>query len=213
MKSLILLSGGMDSTTLLYERRTEIGLAVHFDYGSKHNHKEKDYARFNCQNLGIPFLSLDISSIFVHFKSALLKGGEEIPEGHYEEESMKKNIVPFRNGILLSLATGIAESNGFSKLLIANHFGDHAIFPDCRQSFIDPFTQSIREGTGNRIELQAPYTSITKKQIVDIGKQIPDLDYEKTWSCYVGGEYHCGKCGTCIERKEALGNFDPTIYL
>lgn len=124
---------------------------------------------------------------------------------------MKSTVVPFRNGIMLSIAAGVAESNGLKRILIANHFGDHAIYPDCRKSFIDPMREAIKEGTYEQIEVFAPYTSISKRDIGLIGQKL-GIDYATTYSCYKGGEKHCGKCGTCVERKEALEGFDPTEY-
>ena len=141
-------------------------------------------------------------------------GNEAIPEGHYADENMKSTVVPFRNGIMLSIACGIAESNGLKRVLIANHGGDHAIYPDCRSSFIRAMNEAMREGTYEHIEILAPYTEITKTDIARRGKQL-HVDYAATWSCYKGGEKHCGKCGTCVERKEALrdaGIDDPTEY-
>lgn len=211
--TIIIYSGGMDSTTLLHENADRIGLAINYNYGGKHNKREVQFAKANCKQLGIPLQVINLIQIFKNLKSNLLIGGEDIPKGHYEDESMKKNVVPFRNGIMLAIAAGIAESHNFTRILIANHFGDHAIFPDCRQNFADAIGQAITEGTWERIKLDAPYTTITKRQIALRGKAIPALNYKTTWSCYVGGKLHCGECGTCIERREALAGFDPTIYL
>jgi 7-cyano-7-deazaguanine synthase len=212
MSSLILYSGGMDSTVLLYKFRDEIKLAVSFYYGSKHNVMEYKYAKMNTDKTGIKHLKLDISGIFEYIKSDLLLKGGEIPEGHYTDISMKKTVIPFRNGIMLSIAAGIAESNDIDTILIANHFGDHAIYPDCRKDFITPMTEAINKGTWNNISLLAPFTSLTKTEIAHIGREL-GVDFTQTYSCYKGGEIHCGKCGTCVERKEALSGFDSTKYL
>lgn len=208
--SLIIVSGGMDSVTLLHEHADEIKLAISFDYGQKHA-KELEFAKRNCNLLSIPHAVVNLSEVGKFLKSDLLKSGGEIPEGHYEDESMKKTVVPFRNGIMLSIASGIAESNDCKKVLIGNHKGDHAIYPDCRFDFISAMSQAITKGTYENIQLVAPYTEITKRDIALIGKKI-GLDYSETWSCYKGGEFHCGKCGTCTERKEALEGFDVTQY-
>jgi 7-cyano-7-deazaguanine synthase len=149
-----------------------------------------------------------------YFVSSLLEGGEEIPEGHYADENMKSTVVPFRNGIMLSIAVGIAESNGLKYVMMANHGGDHAIYPDCRPEFVDAFDQAACVGTFVNVHLRSPYTNITKADIACRGKEL-GIDYSKTWSCYKGGEKHCGKCGTCVERREAFelaGIDDQTLY-
>lgn len=213
-KSMIILSGGMDSVTLLYDYEEEIALAVTFDYGSNHNKREKEFAKYHCEKLGIEHITIPLTFIHDYFKSSLLEGASAIPDGHYEDETMKSTVVPFRNGIMLSIACGIAESRGFETVFIANHFGDHAIYPDCRKGFIDAMSETMRLGTYKGILIDAPYTSLTKTDIAKIGKSL-GIDYSKTYSCYKGGEKHCGKCGTCVERKEALrdaGIEDPTEY-
>lgn len=201
--SVIVLSGGMDSTTLLHERKEQISLAVTFDYGSKHNAREIECARKNCEMLGIEHIVIPLEFMGKYFKSSLLIGGEDIPEGHYADENMKSTVVPFRNGIMLSIAAGLAENRGLKKVMIANHGGDHAIYPDCRPGFVDAMSEAIRQGTYEGIVIDAPYTHITKSDIARIGKKI-GVDYSLTYSCYKGGEEHCGKCGTCVERMEAL---------
>lgn len=213
-KSLIILSGGMDSVTLLYDYEEEIALAVTFDYGSNHNKREEEFAKYHCEKLGIEHIIIPLTFIHDYFKSSLLEGASAIPDGHYEDETMKSTVVPFRNGIMLSVACGLAESRELEKVLIANHFGDHAIYPDCRKGFIDAISEAMRNGTYKGITIDAPYTTITKTDIAKIGKSL-GIDYSKTYSCYKGGEKHCGKCGTCVERREALrdaGIEDPTEY-
>lgn len=213
-KSLIILSGGMDSVTLLYDRKDEIAVAVTFDYGSNHNKREEEFAKYHCEKLGIEHIIIPLTFIHDYFKSSLLEGASAIPDGHYEDETMKSTVVPFRNGIMLSVACGLAESRELEKVLIANHFGDHAIYPDCRKGFIDAMSEAMKCGTYKGITIDAPYTTITKTDIAKIGKSL-GIDYSKTYSCYKGGEKHCGKCGTCVERKEALrdaGIEDPTEY-
>lgn len=213
--SLIIVSGGMDSTTMLYEYADQIALAVSFDYGSNHNKNEIPFAQLHCKRLGIPHLVIPLDFMHQYFKSSLLEGADAIPEGNYDDENMKSTVVPFRNGIMLAIACGIAESNGLTKVMMANHFGDHSIYPDCRAEFVNAMSLAMQYGTYEHIQIIAPYTNITKTDIAVRGKHI-GLDYTETWSCYKGGEKHCGKCGTCMERKEALreaGIEDKTEYL
>lgn len=212
--SAIIVSGGMDSITLLYDRQDEIALGISFDYGSNHNAREIPLARMHCERLGIRHVTIDLAFMHQHFKSSLLEGAEAIPEGHYADDNMKSTVVPFRNGIMLSIAVGIAESHGLGKVLIANHGGDHTIYPDCRPEFIQAIDAASRAGTYAQVSVVAPYTNITKADIAAIGRRL-GIDYAETWSCYKGGEKHCGKCGTCVERKEALalaGIADTTEY-
>ena len=201
--SVIIVSGGMDSTTLLYDRRDEIALAISFDYGSNHNAREIAYAEMHCKRLGIEHITIPLDFMHKYFRSSLLEGADAIPEGHYADENMKSTVVPFRNGIMLAVAAGVAESRNLTKLLIANHGGDHTIYPDCRPEFISAMDSATNAGTYVGVRVVAPYTNITKGDIARIGKKL-GIDYAETWSCYKGGEKHCGKCGTCVERKEAL---------
>lgn len=211
MKAVLIYSGGLDSTTLLYEYKDRIALAVSFDYGSKHNAREIAHARENCKRLGIKHLVIPLAFIGQYFKSDLLLSGGEIPEGSYADDNMKSTVVPFRNGIMLAIAAGLAESYGLDTVMLANHSGDHAIYPDCRPEFVEGMDKAIQAGTYEGIRVVSPYCDITKRDIALRGKAI-GLDYSLTYSCYKGGEKHCGKCGTCTERKEALEGFDPTEY-
>ena len=213
--SVIIVSGGMDSVTLLYEYKDRIALGISFDYGSNHNSKEIPFAKLHCERLGIKHITIPLDFMHQYFKSSLLEGADAIPEGHYEDENMKSTVVPFRNGIMLAIAAGIAESNGLSNVMIANHGGDHAIYPDCRPEFISAMSQATKTGSYNGVTVLAPYTNISKSDIARHGKAL-GIDYTETWSCYKGGEKHCGKCGTCVERKEALqeaGIEDKTEYM
>ena len=213
--SLIIVSGGMDSITLLHERKDTIALAVSFDYGSNHNAREIPFARLHCQRLGIRHVVIPLAFMQQYFKSSLLEGADAIPDGHYADSNMKSTVVPFRNGIMLSIAVGIAESNSLRRVLIANHGGDHAIYPDCRPEFITAIDAAAKAGTYVDVAIEAPYTNISKTDIARRGKSLA-IDYSETWSCYKGGQFHCGTCGTCVERKEALreaGIADPTVYL
>lgn len=216
MKVVVLVSGGMDSVTALHAaaREHEVVTGLSFDYGSKHNHREIPFATHHCGLLGVPHETVVLDFMDRLFKSDLLRSGGEVPEGHYEAENMKQTVVPFRNGILLSIATGYAESVGAEGLVIAAHSGDHAIYPDCREAFMEPMAAAIRAGTYAGISVLRPFIHERKEGIAAIGAQL-GLDFAMTWSCYKGGELHCGKCGTCVERKEAFalaGLEDPTVY-
>lgn len=213
--SLLIYSGGIDSTTMLYEYRDRIALAVSFDYGSNHNAREIDCARYHCQKLSIPQRIIPLNFFSGNIRSSLLDGADAIPEGNYDDQNMKSTVVPFRNGIMLSIAAGIAESEGLRHVMIANHAGDHAIYPDCRPGFIAAMSEAIKNGTYEGIDLFAPYTNITKTEIIRHGQQL-GIDWSHTWSCYKGLDQHCGLCGTCRERREAFleaGIPDPTTYL
>ncbi len=212
--SLLVLSGGMDSTTMLYDFAEQVALAVTFNYGSNHNAREIECARRHCAALGIEHLVIDLDFMHRYFRSSLLQGADSIPEGHYADDNMKSTVVPFRNGIMLAVAAGLAESRSLKALMIANHAGDHAIYPDCRPGFVRAMDRAIQEGTYEGIVLRAPYTLLSKGQIAARGAEL-GLDYSTTYSCYKGGEKHCGRCGTCIERREALaeaGITDTTPY-
>ena len=212
--SIIVLSGGLDSTTMLYEYKDDIALALSFDYGSNHNARELAFARLHCERLGIPHIIIPLDFIHQYFRSSLLEGADAIPDGNYDDNNMRSTVVPFRNGIMLAIAAGMAETRGLSRIMMANHAGDHAIYPDCRQSFVDAMNQAIMAGTYEGITLFTPYTNLTKADIARHGKAL-GIDYSETWSCYKGGEKHCGKCGTCTERREALreaGIIDTTEY-
>lgn len=210
--ALLVYSGGMDSTTMLYEYKDKIKVAVSFDYGSKHSGMEFVSAHLHTKKLRLPLERIYLPFIKDYFSSDLLKGQGSIPKGHYEDASMKRTVVPFRNGIMLSIAAGLAESYGLNTLLIANHAGDHVIYPDCRENFINAMKNSIYQGTDKKVLLSAPYTQLTKRQIAMKGIKL-GVDYSLTYSCYNGGSIHCGECGTCVERKEALQGFDTTKYL
>lgn len=212
--SIIILSGGLDSTTMLYEYKEQIALALSFDYGSNHNKKELSFASLHCKRLGIQHIIIPLEFIHQYFHSSLLEGADAVPEGEYDDENMRSTVVPFRNGIMLAIAAGMAENNGLKQILMANHSGDHAIYPDCRPEFVKAMDAAIEAGTYDGVRLFTPYTNLTKADIARHGKAL-GIDYSETWSCYKGGEVHCGKCGTCTERREALreaGVTDSTVY-
>ena len=213
--SVIIYSGGLDSTTLLYEERERVALAVTFDYGSNHAAREIACARRHCALLGIEHLVIELGFMSRYFTSSLLSGADAIPDGSYDDSNMHSTVVPFRNGIMLSVACGLAESRGLTRVLIANHGGDHAIYPDCRPEFVRAMDGAMQAGTYDGVTLAAPYTNLTKADLVRRGAKL-GIDYSQTYSCYRGGEQHCGTCGTCTERRQALreaGIDDPTEYL
>lgn len=217
MKTLVLLSGGMDSVTALYwaKKHHEVVGALSFDYGSKHNGREIPMAKWHAEQLDVPHVVIDLGFMNRYFKSSLLHSGEEIPDGHYAEENMKSTVVPFRNGIMLSVACGFAESQNADGLVIAAHGGDHAIYPDCREEFMQGMAAAMAAGTYTKTQLLRPFIRMDKAQIAQFGAA-EGIHYGQTYSCYKGGEIHCGTCGTCVERKEAFelaGIQDPTEYL
>lgn len=216
MKVCVLLSGGMDSVTVLYEamRTHEVVACLSFDYGSKHNAREIPFARLHAERHGIAHHTVSLDFMDKLFKSDLLQSGGEIPEGHYAEESMKRTVVPFRNGIMLAVATGFAESVEAGGVVIAAHSGDHAIYPDCREPFMQAMGDAMQHGTYVDIQLLRPFIEMDKAAIAKRGVEL-GIDFAETWSCYKGGEIHCGVCGTCVERREAFllaGLTDPTRY-
>ena len=216
MKVVVLCSGGMDSVTALYwaAREHEVVAAVSFDYGAKHNHRELPLAAEHATKLGVRHETIAMEFVNRLFASDLLKSGGEIPEGHYEAANMKQTVVPFRNAIMLSIASGFAESVGAGAVVIAAHGGDHAIYPDCREDFMQAMGEAMSLGTYVGVRLVRPFITFTKGQIAAEGARL-GVDFARTWSCYKGGAVHCGKCGTCVERREAFaqaGLADPTVY-
>ena len=221
-KCVVLLSGGIDSTTLMYDliRAYEV-YPLTIEYGQRHR-KEVMAARNVCAARSDDLLKrwkyLDMSILGPLLPSSLTGKGT-IPHGHYADESMKSTVVPNRNMILLSIAAGYAQGIGAKILAYAPHKGDHPIYPDCRVEFIEAMRTAIQLGTGwektDGVELVAPYSKMTKAEIVWLGKKL-NVPYYRTWSCYEGGDIHCGVCGTCIERREAFKLahvVDPTEYI
>lgn len=216
MKTLVLLSGGADSTTALhwaYREHSVVG-ALAFDYGSNHAARELACARYQAEQLGVPYREVDLRSVSQYLSSALLSGAQAIPTDAYDEDNMKQTVVPFRNGIFLAIAAGVAESMGAEAVTIAAHAGDHAIYPDCRESFMTAMGQAIEQGTYARVQILRPFIDRSKGEIVALGAKL-GVDFAHTYSCYCGGEQHCGLCATCRERREAFrsgGVVDPTSY-
>ena len=216
MKVVVLCSGGMDSVTALHWARQHhaVAAALSFDYGAKHNHREIPFAAEHAGRVGAPHRTIPLDFIGKLFASDLLSSGGDIPEGHYADENMRRTVVPFRNGIMLAAAAGFAESVGAEGLVIAAHGGDHTIYPDCREEFMQAMGDALRLGTYAGIQLLRPFIAMDKAGIAAEGGRL-GVDYARTWSCYKGGAVHCGKCGTCVERREAflLARLaDPTVY-
>lgn len=219
MKRLVLFSGGMDSTVVLayvlsISKAEDEVRALSFNYGSKHNEREWESAKAVAQFYDVPLERIHLDFVPQLFKSDLLSTGGDVPDGHYADESMKKTVVPFRNGIMLSIAAGYAESNDIDEVYLANHAGDHTIYPDCRVEFVGPMMEAIKQGTYKRVRFVAPFAHIDKSNLAALGACL-DVPFHLTWSCYKGGEAHCGTCGTCVERMEAFQEsnlVDPTVY-
>lgn len=214
-----IVSGGMDSVTLAHLMVSEgYDLSIlAFDYGQRHK-KELGYAEHCAESLGTNFEVVDLSGVGQLLSGSALTDDIDVPHGHYAEETMAVTVVPNRNAIMLSVAYGAAVAGGAQAVAAAVHAGDHYVYPDCRPAFIEAFDQMERlavEGFGDEsLHLYTPFVHKTKAEIVEIGAGL-DVPYEETWSCYEGGEAHCGLCGTCNERKEAFeltGVPDPTIY-
>lgn len=216
MKVVVLCSGGMDSVTALHwaRRHHDVRAAVSFDYGSKHNPRELPCAAEQARALGVPHEVVELPFVGRLFDSDLLVSGGAVPDGHYADENMRRTVVPFRNAIMLSIAAGLAESRGAEGLVIAAHTGDHTIYPDCREDFMQAMAEAMRLGTYAGIQLLRPFIGLDKSAIAREGAAL-GVDFARTWSCYKGGAIHCGTCGTCVERREAFaraGLKDPTRY-
>ena len=204
MKDIILsLSGGLDSSSLLFEYKKIIGLAVSFKYPSNHNETELKYAKLVAEKAGIPHKIIDVTSVFKDFNSALLSGSDAVPNAEYNAETIAQLVVPFRNGIFLSVLAGLAESLKFKYIALANHSGDHSVYLDCRPEFTDAMNQAIMLGTSNNVRFFSPYVDISKAQIAERGIKA-GLNPDWTYSCYKGFEKPCGVCPTCVERNEAI---------
>jgi len=214
-KVVVIYSGGMDSFTVL-NRALQDGKEVYaltFDYGQRHV-KEIEYASNVCKSLKVNHKVIDISAINQLLAGSSLTDDIDIPQGHYEAESMKSTVVPNRNMILLSLAVGYAVSTGASQVYYGAHSGDHAIYPDCRPEFVMKMNDVCKIANYESVEIFSPYLTVTKSDILTDGLKM-NLKYDQTWTCYNGREKACGKCGACEERLEAFSDnnvTDPIDY-
>lgn len=217
MNALLICSGGFDSVTLAYRLAAEnaLGALLTFDYGQRHR-KEIDAARLAAERLEVPHLVMDIASIGRQLSGSALTDDIAVPHGHYSEANMKLTVVPNRNAIMLTIAFGVASARGFDSVALAVHGGDHFIYPDCRPDFIQLFGQMQAKALDGvaEVALFAPYVNADKTEIARDAARftVPVAD---TWSCYEGGRIHCGRCGTCVERIEAMAQAcvaDPTPY-
>jgi len=216
-KTLVVCSGGMDSVTLAYLAAKERRLTrlLSFDYGQRHK-KELAYAAMTAADLGVPHDIVDISGVARFLTGSALTDDVEVPDGHYAEETMRITVVPNRNAIMLAVAFGVAAGEGAEAVAAAMHAGDHFIYPDCRPEFVNAFRamqNCALEGMWE-VDLFTPFIDWSKADIARLGGELR-VPFEKTWSCYKGGARHCGRCGTCVERREALhlaGVDDPTEY-
>lgn len=218
-KTLVICSGGLDSVTLAWKTAKERTLTrlVTFDYGQTHR-KEIGYAARAAAALGVRHDVVDIATLARFLSGSALTdpGAVDVPDGHYAEETMRVTVVPNRNAIFLSIAFGIAAAEGAEAVGIAVHGGDHFIYPDCRPPFIDAFRTMQHYALDGmwKVDLWAPFLGIDKGGITAEGARL-GVPFADTWSCYKGAERHCGRCGTCVERREAFhtaGVADPTDY-
>ena len=204
-KFVVILSGGLDSTVVLYHLKNqgfEIVGVLSFDYGQKHK-KELIYAKRTCEKLKLAHKIVDLTSITNLLDSTLTSKNQKIPEGYYTAENMKQTVVPNRNMIMLSIATGYAISKKADYIALGVHQGDHTIYPDCREEFIEKLNQAVKIADWHKVEILTPLLKLNKSQIVKLGikEKVP---FENTWTCYKGLKKSCGKCGSCRERSEAF---------
>lgn len=207
-KTILSLSGGLDSTSLLawlLKQEHKI-IPVIFSYSSKHNKYENEAARKICQHYQLEPIECNLSGVFSVFKSNLLTSGGPIPEGHYNDATMSKTVVPGRNLIFISILAGIAESVGASFVAIGVHAGDHTIYPDCRPLFIDRAEKTIKASSDGRVGLFAPFLNMSKAEVLRVGLN-NGAPLSLTRTCYKDQPIACGKCGSCVERLEAFSNF------
>lgn len=217
MKTNVICSGGLDSVSLAHivAEAGQLSRLVSFDYGQRHR-KELDFAAACAARLAVPHHVIDMRSIGAALSGSALTDDVAVPDGHYEEESMKVTVVPNRNAIMLTIAYGIAAANGDEAVATAVHGGDHFIYPDCRPAFTEAFDAMQRAALDGYAEvaLSTPFVHRSKAEIVTEGAKV-GTPFAETWSCYKGGALHCGRCGTCVERREAFhlaGIADPTRY-
>lgn len=203
-KIIVILSGGMDSTTMLYDlgQTNKIVGVLSFNYGQRHK-KELEFAKKTCEILKLEHHIVDLSNIKELLGGSSLTDNIDVPEGHYQQENMKLTVVPFRNTIMLSIAGGYAISKGAQYIAYAAHAGDHAIYPDCRPLFVQELNKSFKVADYKPVKILAPYLKLNKISILKKGIKL-GVPYQNTWTCYNGREKACGKCGSCQERLEAF---------
>lgn len=217
MSTLVVCSGGLDSVTLAHRVAAAGDLAalVTVDYGQRHR-KELDFAARAGQRLGVPHEVVDLSGLGRHLAGSALTDDVAVPEGHYAADNMAVTVVPNRNPILFAIAFGMASARGWDRVAAAVHGGDHFVYPDCRPAFVAAFAEMearALEGMGE-VAFHTPFLEWSKADIVAEGARL-EVPFAETWSCYRGGDTHCGRCGTCVERREAFhraGVADPTAY-
>lgn len=217
MKTILILSGGLDSTVLLYKLKAEGRdvKALSINYGQRHS-KELEFAKKTCAKLGVEHQIVDLSSL-----KPLLGGSSQtdanvvVPDGHYAAENMKLTVVPNRNSIMLNVAAAWAISEKADTIAYGAHAGDHQIYPDCREEFVDALNKTLALADWHVVQIERPFIHISKTDVVKLGSKL-NVPFVETWSCYKGGEISCGTCGTCYERRESFieaGVVDPTPYL
>lgn len=217
MSGLVLLSGGIDSATLLADalQQEDWVKVISFDYGQRHRTSELNAGRALASYYGIERYVVDLTNLQYHFPgSALTDPLVKVPHGHYAEDTMKATVVPNRNAILLNVAVGVAVARHFDHVYAGMHAGDHPVYPDCRPAFIDAMNQLIPIATERDIQIIAPFIEMSKDEIAKRGFEL-NVPFGLTYSCYEGDQLHCGRCGTCVERQEAFdlaGVKDPTEY-
>lgn len=218
IKCVVIVSGGMDSVTLLHnitkskEQRYEVH-ALSFNYGQRHS-KELLYAFRNCEELGVPHTILNLQVLNNVAPSVLTRCDRQMPEGHYTADNMKDTVVPNRNMVMISIAVAYCIGIEGEVVFYGAHAGDHAIYPDCRPAFVEAMEKAIKLCDWHDVHLEAPYLHLDKTAILKIGQEY-GVDYKQTWTCYAGKDKACGKCGSCAERLEAfrnLGLVDPIRY-
>jgi 7-cyano-7-deazaguanine synthase len=215
MKTVVIYSGGLDSTVLLYHLMKEKHAVrcLGINYGQRH-HRELQAAEQICQGLNIEYQMADLRGLRPLLACSALTSDLEVPEGHYAADNMKLTVVPNRNMIMLSVAIGWAVNLKFDAVAYAAHSGDHTIYPDCRPEFIDLMDQAARRCDWHSVRVLRPFVDMTKADIVRHGAEL-NVPFDQTWSCYKGEDVHCGRCGTCVERREAFKLAevdDPTFY-
>jgi 7-cyano-7-deazaguanine synthase len=207
MKTLAIVSGGMDSVTMLhdlYKQGHELSV-VSFNYGQRHI-KELEVAKRNADKLGLQHKIIRMDFLAQLLDNSALTGDTEVPEGHYAAENMKLTVVPNRNMIMASIAIGLAVNNGQDAIAMGVHSGDHAIYPDCRPEFISALRTTSLIANYEPIDVLAPYLKMDKSSIIARGLEIDTMDYSETWTCYKGLQKACGVCGSCQERLEGFAN-------